>query len=253
LYSEPSFAAKNCDVDSHSPWYKRPVWSLVRAKQLADIQDQLIHIKDGRLELDLKAKDEKIAEAGERAALADKRAGEANIAAADAKAAQQRVETDLAKQQERAATAEKDLLELKERIKPRRLTDKQSADFVAVLSRLPNTVLKLGWTAGGGDEGFKLLQQLMPLFRQARWKVPEATNEVSNHFDIQVTGIALLIPGPEGSDVRKPEPTTMIQLNPAQTTLQAAFKTVGIDLQFQRWFHTEDSVPELVIGSKPNP
>jgi hypothetical protein len=104
--------------------------ALVRAKQLADIQDKLIHIKDGRLSLDLKLKDEKIAEAGERAAEADKNAGEANKAAADAKTAQQRVETDLAKQQERAAKAEKDLVELKERIKHRRLTDKQSADFV---------------------------------------------------------------------------------------------------------------------------
>src|ERR1700674_3340983 len=112
----------------------------------------------------------------------------------------------MAKQQTRGARAEKDLLKLKERIKPRRLTDKQSADFVAVLSKLPNGALKLGHTAGGGDEGFNLLQQLMPLFKQAHWKVPERTQEVTNHIDIQVTGIALLIPGPEGSDPSKPEP-----------------------------------------------
>jgi hypothetical protein len=45
----------------------------------------------------------------------------------------------------------------------------------------------------------------------------------------------------------------MIHLNPEQTTLQAAFKLIGMDLQFQRWFHTADGVPELVVGSKPNP
>src|ERR1700688_748182 len=101
----------------------------------------------------------------------------AEKSASEAKAAQQRVETNLAKQQERAATAEKDLLELKERIKPRRLTDKQSADFVAVLSRLPNTKLRFGHTWGGGDEALNLLQQLLGLFKEADWDVPKQTSE----------------------------------------------------------------------------
>lgn len=182
----------------------------------------------------------------ERAASADARVAglEQDVATAN---------TEMAKQQVRAATAERSLLELQERITPRRLTDKQSADFVAVLSKLPFTTLRLGWTSGGGDEGFRLLQQLMPLFKQAHWKVPETTNEVSNHFDIQVTGIALLIPGPEGSDPKKPEPAAQVQLNPEQTALQSAFRAAGMELQFQRWFHTADGVPELVVGSKPTP
>ena len=218
-------------------------WMVVtRAKQLGDVQDELtLNLRSQVATLEIAA-----GSTAKDLLILQK-------AADDAKAAQQRVETDLAKQQELTANAERSLLELKERIKPRRLTDKQSADFVVVLSKLPNTALKLGWTAGGGDESFKLLQQLMPLFRQAHWKVPETTNEVSNHFDIQVTGIALLIPGPEGSDPKKPEPIAMIQLNPAQATLQAAFKAVGMDLQFQRWFHTAEGMPELVVGSKPNP
>jgi hypothetical protein len=161
--------------------------------------------------------------------------------------------TEMAKQQTRAATAEQNLLELKERIKPRRLTDKQSQDFVAILKKLPNAELKAGWTAGGGDEGFKFLQQLLPLFVQAHWKVPATTTQVSHHFDIQITGAALLIPGPEGTDLTKPGPAVLIRLNPVQTTLQEAFRAVGIDLEFQRWVHTEDGLTELVIGSKPNP
>ena len=182
----------------------------------------------------------------ERASNADARVAglEQDVAAA---------KTEMAKQQTRAATAERDLLELQERLKPRKLTDKQSTDFVAILSKLPNTKLKFGHTWAGGDEAFNLLQQLLGLFKAANWDVPKQTSETSNHLDIQVIGVALLIPGPEGSDVRKPEPVTLIQLNTAQTTIQAAFKTVGIDLQFQKWFHTADGVPELVIGSKPNP
>jgi hypothetical protein len=45
--------------------------------------------------------------------------------ATDAKATQQRVEIELSKQQERAAIAERALLELQERNKPRRLTNQQ--------------------------------------------------------------------------------------------------------------------------------
>jgi len=245
-----------------------------KARQLAVVQGDLM-LADSR------EKDLKIAEAQQSAEAADERSNNlehANLAlrsqvatletnaakankelaglqksASDAKSAQQRVEIELAKQRELTANAETRLLELQERIKPRRLTDKQSADFVAVLSTLPDTALKLGHTAGGGDEGFNLLQQLMPLFRQAHWKVPATTSEVNSHLDVQVIGIALLIPGPEGSDPRKPEPTAMIQLNPEQAALQAAFKAAGMNLQFQRWFHTADGVSELVVGSKPNP
>lgn len=214
-------------------WFSRKL-NAVQAEQLRQFDRGLT---DAKLDLGKQQ---------ERAASADARVAglEQDVATAT---------TEMAKQQARAATAERSLLELQERMKPRRLTDKQSADFVAILSKLPNTTLKLGWTIGGGDEGFKLLQQLMPLFKQAHWKVPETTNGVSNHFDIQVTGIALLIPGPEGSDLKKTEPTVMIQLNPEQAILQSAFRSAGMDLQFQRWFHTADGVPELVVGSKPNP
>jgi hypothetical protein len=210
-----------------------------RTGQLSTVQDLLREAKDRQLQVDLSQKGVEI---GQLKVAAD--ASEVEIAA---------TKTEMAKQQTRAATAERSLLELQERIKPRRLTDKQSEDFVAILGKSPNTSIKLGWTSGGGDECFKFLQQLMPLFKQAHWKVPELTTEVSNHLDIQVTGIALLLPGPEGADVRKPEPATIVHLTPAQTTLQAAFKAVGIDLQFQRWFHTADGIPELVIGSKPDP
>lgn len=54
-------------------------------------------------------------------------------AAADAKAAQQKVEIDLARQQERTATAEKNLLELQERVKLRRLSAEQRKKLIDFL------------------------------------------------------------------------------------------------------------------------
>src|SRR5450755_1428764 len=53
----------------------------------------------------------------------------------------------LSEQQTRAAMAEKELLELKERIKPRRLTDEESARFIAALKSVSNGAVTLGTTA----------------------------------------------------------------------------------------------------------
>ncbi len=231
-----------------------------RGRQLSTVQTALLAAKDMQLKFDLEQKDNEIAGVNKKAGEANERAGDANKEAAKANekagAANERaanLEKEAAKQQERAAGAERELLELKERIKPRRLTDQQAKDFVAILSKLPNTAIKFGHTVGGGDEGFNLLQQIMPLFKESNWKVPERTSEVANRFEIQVIGIGLLIPGPKGSDPNSPAPPELIQLNLFETTLQTAFKAVGMDLQFLRWYPSEDGIPELVVGSKPNP
>jgi hypothetical protein len=168
--------------------------------------------------------------------------------AANAQAAQQRVEIDLSKQKERTATAERELLEIKERIKPRRLNDQQATAFVSTLKTLPAGKIKFGYTAGSADEGFKFLQLLIPLFKQAGWEVPSKSSDIANHMDIQVTGVAVLIPGPAASG--PPAPRSVI-LTPLETTLRNAFKVAGIDLQFISW--RPDQPEELVIGSKPNP
>jgi hypothetical protein len=72
--------------------------AFVRAKQLADVQDRIASIKE-----------------------------------ADASEHAKKLETDLAKQQERAANAEKTLLELQERVKIRHLSFEQRNKLVKVL------------------------------------------------------------------------------------------------------------------------
>jgi hypothetical protein len=159
----------------------------------------------------------------------------------------------VAEQQTRAATAEKELLELRERIKPRSLTDQQSEEFIGVLKTLPGGTVNFGYTSGGGDESLNFLKQLLPLFKVAGWGVPEKMASVSNHLDIQVVGIGVLVPDPHNSDRRFSPPPGILHLTPVETALRDAFNTVGMDVQFINWYSTADERPELVIGSKPNP
>jgi hypothetical protein len=134
---------------------------------------------------------------------------------------------------------------------PRRFTAKQSADFVGALRTLPNGAINLGYTSGGGDEAFKLAQQLLPLFKEAEWTVRNEAS-ITNHLEIQVTGVGILTRGPAGPDPAKP-PSGYIALTPTLTALRAAFAAVGIDVQFINWQSGKDDTPEVVLGSKPQP
>ncbi len=215
--------------------------ALINGSKLAKHQDEQLR----QFDKDLTDGKSALAKQQERAANAEARLAELERETATARA-------EMSTQQVRAANAERNLLELKERIKPRKLSEKQSADFIAILKTVPvSTRLKFATTAGGGDEAFNLLKQLMSLFKEAGWSTAQNTIDNSYYMELQVTGIALLLPEPEGVDPRKPLPTEMIRLTPMQASLQAAFRSVGMELQFLRWYHSPDGVPELVVGSKP--
>ena len=156
----------------------------------------------------------------------------------------------MSKQQARAATAEKDLLDLKERIKPRKLTDQQCINFVKTLKPFPNGVVDFGYTSAGGDETFNFAKQLLPLFKEAGWTVRNEAS-IANHLDVQVIGVGVLTSVPTGPNPAMP-PSGYIKLTPTLTTLQAAFRAIGIEVQFIAWFPGK-TAPELVIGSKPEP
>jgi hypothetical protein len=172
--------------------------------------------------------------------------GKQQVLAADAAGKLAGLEQDAANAKARAATAERSLLELKERMKPRRLTDQQATDFVKALKAFPPGKLTFGHTVGAGDEGFKFLQQLISLFVEARWEKSAADAKLINHLDIQITGVALLVPGPPGSNPNVPAPAEVVKLTPTERAIPAG----GIELQFQRWFPNAEE--ELVVGSKPN-
>ena len=142
-----------------------------------------------------------------------------------------------------------EILKLQE---PRRLAAKQSAGFVNALRALPNGAINLGFTGGAGDEGFNLAQQLLTLFKEAGWTVRNEAS-ITEHFDIQVAGVGILTRGPAGPDPSKPPPSANITLTPTFAALRAAFRAVGIEVQFINYQHGEGDTPEVVVGSKPQP
>ena len=166
------------------------------------VQNAIVADANARIE---EAK-QKGAEAGEKASIADEAAGEANNragelekgnlvlraqvatlemqaveatkdltvlqkAASDAKTSQQNVEIELAKQRDKAATAERNLLALQERVKPRRLSEEQKNALVRLLSSLPAIEPRITWVIGA-DDGQTFAHDFADVFERLGWKVP---------------------------------------------------------------------------------
>ena len=223
---------------------------VVRTDEQAKAEALLNAAKERQLQTDLKEKDVQIGNLKLRSDTAEAGIATAQGDAARALIEQQHVQIELAIQQKNAADAQRSLLELRERIKPRRLNDKDAAAFVAALKTFPRGTIDFGYTSAGGDESFNFAKQFLPLFEQAGWKVRN-NSSIANHLDIQVIGVGILTSVPPGSDPKLP-PSGLITLTPTLKILQDAFHTVGIKVQFISWFPGKDA-PEVVIGSKPEP
>jgi hypothetical protein len=88
--------------------------------------------------------------------------------ASDAKTAQQQVQVQLAKQQERAASAEKSLLEVLEKLRYRSVSDKQRKAFLATTSGMTKGAVEV--TALSGDpESIAFAESLRSLLIEAGW------------------------------------------------------------------------------------
>jgi hypothetical protein len=93
--------------------------------------------------------------------------------AADAKAAQQRVETELAKQQERAAIAERALLELQARLAHRRIAPADHDRLVVSLRLYRGSTVRL--TKLGDSEAAQFADDIIAVLRDAGWTVDVST------------------------------------------------------------------------------
>jgi hypothetical protein len=180
------------------------------------------------------------------------KAASAETHAAEAKTVAAKAEEETNRQKERAAIAEKALLELRERIQPRRLTAKQRESFVAILARHPGAVIDFGYAYAGGDETFNFAKQFLQAIVGAGWKVRNESG-IAAHMDIQVLGVVILVPGPKGSDPRTNPATGPISLTPTLAALRDAFRAIGIEARFTTWTPNDDAIPQVVIGSKPEP
>lgn len=203
--------------------------ALRRAKQLSVVQDRIIELKDSQLLLDLKEKDEKIAEAGDRASAAETKAEGFRL--------------DIAKANERAAALESEAAaakleteKLKQVVAWRIIPSESAVELEKVLSDKPGMV-NLRYT-DGDPEALFLAIQISQILGKAKWQIAPGSEKFANAIQF---GIA--IPNSSGSDAQ---------------TLRSAFKAAKITFSTGPLppagasfsVSTIPGAPTLMIGSR---
>jgi hypothetical protein len=149
--------------------------------------------------------------------------------ASDAKTAQQRVETKLAEQQTRAAIAERSLLELQEKVKPRHLTPEQKAAIKVALEGWPPHEVRITAFVGTPD-GTSFGIELAAAINDGGWTASFLGQESSGG---ELRGIALIM-----KDTNHP--------TPGAKHLQDALSAAG--LPAPAWNNPQWGAPESVIS-----
>jgi hypothetical protein len=134
--------------------------------------------------------------------------------AADAKATQQRVEIELGLQQERAAAAEKELLELKERIKGRELTPSQKGSLSRALRDGTKGTITVS-CSNVTSEPCTFATQLVDALHESGWSVTFKTN--------------VMIMGPPGGSPLLIQIQNKDRVPRRASALQKALQLVGFD------------------------
>jgi hypothetical protein len=146
--------------------------SIIRTSQAVEAQSELAKAKDRQLQLDLKSKDEKIAALDLAATNAKSGLATLQRSASDAKAAQQRVETELTKQKERTAKAERAAsdaaLALAQFKAPRSLSPEQQNMLVASVK--PFAGQDFAFAVFPDPEPQALTRVIDELLKSAGWK-----------------------------------------------------------------------------------
>jgi hypothetical protein len=217
--------------------------------------------KDDQLTLNLKAKDVLIEEARASASSADERAEKANERAqkiegenlilrtdlnkateevaglqkdaANARAAQQTVEIELSKQKERTAIAERLLLELQERVKPRHITPAQAQAMISALRNAPKTKISF---YSVDAESSALVRQLSSVLEQAGW------NEIGGGDGKEVYAFS-----PPFTGIKITQKTVTLSLK----AISEAFRTAGLSITPGYNETMMEGLIEIQIGSKP--
>lgn len=150
-----------------------------RSAQLREVQDQISLILRGQ-----------VATLETNASNANKDLAGLQKAAADAKAAQQRVEIDLAKQQEKTAIAERALLELKQSLADRTITAQERKDMLAILRAKPPRKIVVPSLLSAGREALQYASEIGAVFRDAGWDADPPTGMGS--FSAPASGVWIL-------------------------------------------------------------
>jgi hypothetical protein len=202
--------------DLASKLYDLANWGLIAGLMIGVISTVLIvwmgNVKEtylrkglGDTNLELEKQKERAAKAEGNAADAKKESAEAtnNVAilqeaAANAKAAQQKVEIDLAKQQEHTAVAERALLELKQKMADRHIMPQQRDKMLFLLRTGPPRHLVVQSLLSAGREALQYASEIADVFRAAGWDVTPPTGIGS--FSAPVSGV-ILVAGPNSEEL----------------------------------------------------
>ena len=155
--------------------------------------------------------------------------------AANAKASQQRVETDLAKQQERAAKAEKDLLELQERMKPRHLSAEQESRLTEALMAASRKGLVEIMCILGDAESKAFAVQLDGILKAAGWETTGVNQGIFSPANPVGMGIVV---------------HSQISAPPYVAALQNAFVVAGMPIAGAEQVKLPEGKVQLIIGIK---
>jgi hypothetical protein len=147
--------------------------------------------------------------------------------------AQRKFDLALATQQERAAKAEKDLLELQNRLKPRILTSEQSNALITLLSSSKGTIEIL--CPPNNKEACDLAQAIASALKRTNWIVDRV---VINPFGAFPSGLTLAV-----RDKNSPGPDVGI--------LQQAFSSVGFPAEGEFRSDLPQHKVILLVGPKP--
>ncbi len=156
--------------------------------------------------------------------------------AADAKAAQQRVEIELAKQQERAATAERALLELQERVKPRHLSAEQRKKLIEVLTPAAKGPIKVSHLLLD-EEGRSFATQIDEALIAAGWSSDGVGKDMIFGGATPV-GVALNF-----HSAKSPPPHTAVLFD--------ALSGAGLSPTLAENPHIPEGTVEILVGIKP--
>jgi hypothetical protein len=164
--------------------------------------------------------------------------------AANAKAAQQKVEIELSEQQERTAKAEKNLLEVRKRQNPRNIDGIDFERLKQYLVNKPKSPVIISCVYGD-QEGCTFAEQIKSVFVASGWNVSGAFPRVLKGSP---SGVALHIPSGNKNMPAFPDP-----LPAAVPTLIDAFRDV-LGIELDRRFPFLMSLPsdtvEIFVGYK---
>jgi hypothetical protein len=208
--------------------------ALKRTKQLADVQDELIQAKDKQLIIDLKDKDLKIADAGQRAAAAGQKAEEFRLHIAEAN---QRAE----EAKERATQAR---LELAKFRAPRMIAPDAQLQMSQTLAAFAGTPFDL--SVGSDSESVDLMESVLSVLSAAKWKQVDAAGPIGVSGTNPLVGVSMV----SGVHVEIREERRS-EWEQAAKTLFTLIKREGIAVEVHAAEDITNTAMHVIIGTKP--